>query len=93
MSIWPGAIHNAKFVEKGRTKSVINTYLKQTVGYNATFKFDKPKNNDVEAFATELSILDLSGKLMREIPIGKPWMVRLCFTVRREISNLIIEIN
>ncbi len=86
-------LHNAKFVEKGRTKSVINTYLKQTVGYNATFKFDKPKNNDVEAFATELSILDLSGKLMREIPIGKPWMVRLCFTVRREISNLIIGLG
>ncbi|WP_299101257.1 ABC transporter ATP-binding protein [uncultured Winogradskyella sp.] len=86
-------LHNGRFVEKGKTEHVINTYLKQNIGNDAVFNFDIPKNNNIQAYATKLTIVDLNGNLMSEIPIGKPWKVKIHFTVCQEINNLIIGLG
>ena len=38
-------------------------------------------------------IEDLDGKGMGEIPIGKPWRVKIYFTVNSSIENLVIALG
>lgn len=44
-------------------------------------------------FSTKLIITDISDKPMSEVPIGRPWKVKVSFTVNSEIDNVIIAVG
>jgi lipopolysaccharide transport system ATP-binding protein len=86
-------LHNGKFVMKGKTEEVIKFYLNQSELNDSEYVFNSKLSNTKIAYATKLSIEDLEGKLMNEVPIGKPWTVKIHFTVRGAIKNLVVGLG
>ncbi|WP_369753179.1 ABC transporter ATP-binding protein [Flavobacterium sp. WC2409] len=86
-------LHNGKFVMKGKTEEVIKFYLNQTELNDSEYIFSHKLSEAKIAYATKLSIEDVEGNLMNEVPIGKPWTVKIHFKVKENIKNLIVALG
>ncbi|WP_406684237.1 ABC transporter ATP-binding protein [Seonamhaeicola sp. MEBiC1930] len=87
-------LNNGKFVMKGKTEDVVSHYLNQSVNNNSEYIFDTlSQNNNIVACTTKLRIEDSKGDLMNEIPLGKPWKVKVFFTVKEAVKNLVIGLG
>ncbi|NNE32931.1 MAG: ABC transporter ATP-binding protein [Winogradskyella sp.] len=86
-------LDKGKFVMKGKTEDVIEYYLQQSVLNNSEYTFDNQLNSDKLAYTNKISIQDLEGNLINEIPIGKPWAVKVTFTVTEKVKNLVIGLG
>jgi lipopolysaccharide transport system ATP-binding protein len=86
-------LHNGKFIKKGKTKDVINFYLKQSLSNKAEYFFNRNLQPNKTAYFKNLRIEDLQGNLMNEIPIGKSWLVKINFKVNENVENLIIGLG
>ncbi|MDI6034179.1 ABC transporter ATP-binding protein [Flavobacterium sp. LB2P84] len=86
-------LQNGRFIMHGKTEDVINFYLSQSVLNDSEYLFNSKLPNTKIAYATKLNIEDIDGNLMNEIPIGKPWRVKIHFTVKEKIKNLIVALG
>jgi lipopolysaccharide transport system ATP-binding protein len=86
-------LQNGRFIMEGKTEDVINFYLSQSVLNDSEYVFNTKLSERKIVFATKLTIEDCNGDLMNEIPIGKPWIVKIHFTVREAIRNLVIGLG
>ncbi len=86
-------LQNGKFIIEGKTEEVINFYLSQSVLNDSEYVFNTKSSGLKIAYATKLTIEDTNGNLMNEIPIGKPWQVKIHFVVREKIKNLIVALG
>jgi lipopolysaccharide transport system ATP-binding protein len=86
-------LQNGKFVMQDKTEDVINFYLNQSITNNSEYLLNEKSSNSKIAHATKLSIEDLFGNLMGEIPIGKPWRIKINFTLNEKIDGLIIALG
>jgi lipopolysaccharide transport system ATP-binding protein len=86
-------LQNGRFIMQGNTEDVINFYLSQSVLNDSEYLFNTKLPLAKIAYATKLNIEDIDGNLMNEIPIGKPWRVKIHFTVRERIKNLIVALG
>lgn len=78
---------------QGKTEDVINFYLSQSVLNDSEYLFNSKLPVAKIAYATKLNIEDIDGNLMNEIPIGKPWRIKIHFTVREAIKNLVVGLG
>ena len=86
-------LQNGRFILQGKTEDVIQCYLEQSNSNQSEYLFEKPKSTEVLAFATKLRIEDIDGNLIPEIPVGKPWQVKLFITVREPIKKMVIGLG
>lgn len=86
-------LQNGRFIMEGKTEDVINFYLSQSVLNDSEYVFNTKLSGSKLAYATKLTIEDCNGDLMNEIPIGKPWTVKIHFTVREAIKNFIVALG
>ncbi|MHB8260643.1 MAG: ABC transporter ATP-binding protein [Bacteroidia bacterium] len=86
-------LQNGVIKTSGNIEKVINCYMEDTSGSSAEYHFNKINNTDQVAFVTKLSIEDLDGKLVTEIPIGKAWKVIVNFTVNNSVKGLIVGLG
>jgi len=86
-------LQNGKFIMEGKTEDVISFYLSQSVLNDSEYVFNTKSSDSKIAYTTKLTIEDSNGNLMNEIPIGKPWTVKIHFTVREDIKNLVIGLG
>lgn len=86
-------LHNGKFIMKDKTERVVNYYLSQSVLNNSEYFFNNNIQPDKIAYVTKLRVEDLNGNLMNEIPMGKPWKIKIMFTIRETAKNLVIGLG
>ncbi|MES2796046.1 MAG: ABC transporter ATP-binding protein [Bacteroidota bacterium] len=86
-------LQNGRFIMQGKTEDVINFYLSQSVLNDSEYLFNSKLPVAKIAYATKLNIEDIDGNLMNEIPIGKPWRIKIYFTVREAIKNLVVGLG
>ena len=86
-------LKDGKFLTIGKTSDVVNKYLEQATSNKAEYFFNTTLPIYKKVYATKFSIQDINGKLMTEIPIGKPWVAKIDFTVQNDSENLLIAIG
>lgn len=86
-------LENGKFVMHGKTEDVIQYYLDQANANQSEYLFEKPETIDLLAYTTKLRIADLDGNILSEIPVGKPWQVKIFIEVVKPISGLVIGLG
>lgn len=86
-------LQNGKFIMQGKTEDVIQYYLDQSQGNKSEYLLDTTISKNKKVYAVSLNIEDLDGNFMNEIPVGKPWRLKLNFTVNEKIDNLIVAIG
>ncbi|NDP22914.1 MAG: ATP-binding cassette domain-containing protein, partial [Paludibacter sp.] len=86
-------LQNGRFVTQGKTEEVIQSYLDQSNVNQAEYLFEKPKSAQILAYTAKLRIEDLEGKLMPEIPVGKPWQVKIFVELLEPITNMVIGLG
>lgn len=86
-------LQNGKFIMQGKTEEVIKCYLEQSQENKSEYFLDTTVSQDKKVYAESLKILDLENNLISEVPVGKPWKIKLNFIVNEKIDNLIVAIG
>lgn len=84
-------LQNGEVINEGEINNVLNNYLINNRPVNNIFDFE-PENR-LPVYATQLAIMDSEENLINEIPFGKPWKIKINFTVNERIDNLIIGLG
>jgi lipopolysaccharide transport system ATP-binding protein len=78
----------------GSTQNIIEKYLQNSTVQTAEFKIQLPENHEsMTGYATKIQIENISGELMREIPVGKPWQIRVGFKINKRAEHFIIGLG
>jgi lipopolysaccharide transport system ATP-binding protein len=86
-------LENGKVVFNGKTDDALNAYLSQSILNNSEYLFNIKPSIFKIAYATRLSIEDIYGSLMNEVPIGKSWRIKINFKVNESIEGLVIALG
>ncbi len=74
--------------------SVVNKYLASGEASKAVYKIPTPDGYaEMPCYATSLQIEDIFGDLVNEIPVGKPWQVRVYFRLNMSVEHFIIGLG
>jgi lipopolysaccharide transport system ATP-binding protein len=85
-------LHQGEVIASGNSESVISEYIVGGFQNQSEFTIPAPKG-DVPGFAFKLVVEDNSGKPTNEIPVGRPWQIRIYFKVNRTIQHFIIALG
>ncbi|MBC7383805.1 MAG: ATP-binding cassette domain-containing protein [Bacteroidia bacterium] len=78
----------------GKIDEVINKYLASGDASLAVYEIAPPPDiAEMAGFAYRLQVEDSNGKLLNEIPVGKPWQVRVYFKLNKDVNHFIIGLG
>lgn len=84
-------LQTGQISQKGDIYKVLNKYLITSDVKTNVFKFIEQK--DLPVYATQLSVLDYEENSVNEISFGKPWTIKINFTVNELTENVIIGLG
>ena len=74
--------------------SVVNKYMASGEGSRAFYEIPAPiDKNEIQGYATCVQIEDINSMPVNEIPIGKPWQVRVTFKLKQSVKHFIIGLG
>lgn len=74
-------------------ETVLNSYLDLGIRTSSEYNFT-PKNPEASvAYVTKLMITDLNANPISEVPLGKPWQVKVFIKVNRLIKGMVIGLG
>jgi ABC-type polysaccharide/polyol phosphate transport system ATPase subunit len=78
----------------GNTPNVIEKYLQNSAVQSAEFSIPLPDDHEsMVGYGIKLQIEDVNGNLMQEIPVGKPWQIRVRFKMNKRAPHFIIGLG
>lgn len=78
----------------GDVKTTIEKYININQNISSTYKIEEFNQTSAPlARAYELRIEDLSGNLLKEIPVGMPWQIVVEFEIFKPIEHFIIALG
>jgi lipopolysaccharide transport system ATP-binding protein len=77
----------------GDVDSVLKTYIETGISSQQVYELPLPKEKNLLGFAHKLTIEDENGNSVSSIPVGKPWQVRINFTITKGLEHLIIGLG
>ena len=87
-------LKNGQVTLAGNIEQVITKYLDAGGSLKAVYEITPPENiNEVAAFGYRLQVEDTNGNFVNEIPAGKPWQVRVLFTLNKKVNHFIIALG
>jgi lipopolysaccharide transport system ATP-binding protein len=87
-------LQQGKLIASGSMESVIEKYLDSSQSYKAVFEFAPPSNQqDIPGYVTKAQLEDTTGNVISEIPIGRPWQIRIRFKLTRNVDHFIAGIG
>ena len=84
-------LNQGKISTKGNIDIVIDNYLTPNKENASQYKI--PFNQNLECFAKEIEITNKNCKPLLEIPIGNDWIIKIKFTIAKEMNHFIIAIG
>lgn len=86
-------LNNGTINSMGNTLTVVTQYLQTSTTQKSEFPVPLPNDHEFKmCFATKLQVEDTDGRLQQEIPIGKPWQIRVFFKVNKQAESFIIAL-
>jgi len=70
--------------------NVLDMYLNEAGTSASEYYFDERNATDKTVHVTKIRIEDFEGRPVQEIPIGKPWRVKVSFKVIEPIKNFVV---
>jgi len=84
-------LNYGKLVSVGNTSEIIDGYLLNSELKTTVVEIPEPKNAaETLGYATKLQIEDLNSNVIKEIPVGSPWQVRVAFKINKRAEHFII---
>jgi lipopolysaccharide transport system ATP-binding protein len=86
-------LENGQVIFAGPTDSVIRKYINSDSSLKTKFQIPPPTEKNARAYATILTIEDPTGLPSNGFAVGKPWQIRVAFTVTRRIEHFIVGLG
>lgn len=86
-------LENGKILLSGNIDPVIDKYLESNEVSRSVYEIPMPEADDVVGYAYRLKIEDINGNLINEIPVGRPWQVRVHFKLNRQVKHFIVGLG
>jgi lipopolysaccharide transport system ATP-binding protein len=87
-------LDRGKISRMGKTDDIIVSYLQESQVKQAEFYITLPENAiETEAYPTKLQIEASDGSVVREIPVGRAWQIRVFFRLNKKAPQFIIAIG
>lgn len=87
-------LKNGKLDFSDTIENVTNKYLESGMVSQAKYEIPKPANfREIAGYAYCLQIEDINGNLVNEIPVGKPWQVKVQFKLNETCKHFIIALG
>jgi lipopolysaccharide transport system ATP-binding protein len=84
-------LNYGKLVSVGNTSEIIDGYLLNSELKTTVVEIPEPKNaTETLGYAIKLQIEDLNSNVIKEIPVGSPWQVRVAFKINKRAEHFII---
>jgi lipopolysaccharide transport system ATP-binding protein len=78
----------------GTMDEVLNKYLASGDASKAVYEIKTPSDaTSVAGFAFRVQVEDINGNLVNEIPVGKPWQIRVLFKLNVDVKYFIIALG
>lgn len=85
-------LHYGQLTAMGNTNDIIARYLTDSERREATFAVPMP--DDISTgYATKLQVEDLKGNVIKEVPVGTAWQIRVFFKITKRAEHFIIGIG
>lgn len=87
-------LNNGVINSIGPTPNIITKYLQNSAVQTSVFHIPQPKEQEsMLCYAIKLQIEDDNGNLVQEIPVGKPWLIRVFFKINQRTQHFIIALG
>jgi lipopolysaccharide transport system ATP-binding protein len=87
-------LEKGEIVAQGKTEDVVTQYTESGAEPQTVYEIPKPKDaEEIPGYAYRLSIEDANGRPAIEVPVGKPWQVRVHFQINRPVDHFIVGIG
>jgi lipopolysaccharide transport system ATP-binding protein len=91
--------NHAIFLEKGTLKetgninSVLNSYIEGGSNTQLIYELKPPKDNDTPGYAQKLFIENSLGQPVSSVPVGRPWQIRVQFTIKKRLTHCVMGLG
>jgi ABC-type polysaccharide/polyol phosphate transport system ATPase subunit len=87
-------LKNGQVFLLGKVDHIINKYLASGDASHAVYEILIPADStNLIGFAYLLKVEDSNGDLVNEIPVGKPWQIRVIFRLNKKVNHFIIALG
>ncbi|BBC24662.1 ABC transporter ATP-binding protein [Pseudanabaena sp. ABRG5-3] len=86
-------LDKGNIIKLGNTSSVLKTYTETGLSVQFGYDLPQPIDKNVPAYAHKLLVEDEYGNPAFSLPVGKPWRVRVHFTVTKIIKHFVIALG
>jgi lipopolysaccharide transport system ATP-binding protein len=83
-------LNNGSCIAEGDINTVLRNYLDEGLKSSSNYQF---KETNGSACVKQVVIEDIEGKSMLEIPVGKPWRVKVFVSVKAHLKNMVIGLG
>jgi lipopolysaccharide transport system ATP-binding protein len=83
-------LDSGKIVSHGATQDVLDDYVGGDRTAQSTFVIPAPAEGDLAAWSRRVTVLDEQGRPAAAVPVGRPWQIRVDFTVARPLEHFIV---
>jgi lipopolysaccharide transport system ATP-binding protein len=86
-------LDEGRVVTLGKTAGVLQRYLDGRPTGQSQYKISPPEDNNVPGWAHTLTVENIDGTPVVGIPVGRPWQVRIQFTITRRIEHFMVGLG
>lgn len=87
-------LENGQVNYSGNIETVISKYLESGNASQVVYEIPPPKDPvSIDGFAYRLKVEDSDGNLISEVPVGKPWQIRVQFKLNKKVNHFIIALG
>jgi ABC-type polysaccharide/polyol phosphate transport system ATPase subunit len=86
-------LNRGQIAVDGNINNVLDIYVNEGGKSSSEYYFDERKATSSAAHVTKVRIEDADGRPVAEIPIGRPWRVKVSFRVNEPIRNLVVGLG
>lgn len=86
-------LNSGQVLLSGSAGEALQKYMMTGYAAKSEFHIRQPQNQDAPGKATCVFVEDCNGNQVNELPVGRPWQIRLEFSVNRKIDHFIVAIG
>jgi lipopolysaccharide transport system ATP-binding protein len=86
-------LKNGEIVVSGNIDQIVEKYLESSDISRSVYEIPKPTTDDSIGYAHCLKVEDTNGNLINEIPVGRPWQVRVQFKLNKNVKHFIAALG
>lgn len=83
-------MNRGKLELQGDASTVLQHYIEGGATIQSAYDVPRPKNEEAPGFAVKVTVEDGAGHPAVSIPVGRPWQVRVDFTVTRHLDHFVM---